>query len=153
LGTLAIRGLNLFLRGTLRSALEKPERITPQIRAGYIAPYGSWHERVAIDRFVKDIPRSPRHPSYDTLVSIEQNLPTLADHPWLLVWGMRDWCFHEWYLNRFLDFVPQAEVSRLPDAGHLVMEDAPDLVIQAIDQFLTTTACPQASTSASPKSS
>jgi pimeloyl-ACP methyl ester carboxylesterase len=153
LGTLAIRGLNLFLRGTLRSALEKPERITRQVRAGYFAPYRSWHDRVAIDRFVKDIPRSPRHPSYDTLVRVEQNLPRLADRPWLLVWGMRDWCFHDWYLNRFLDFVPQAEVCRLPDAGHLIMEDATDQVIQAVDQFLTTTACPQASTSASPKSS
>jgi haloalkane dehalogenase len=152
-GTLAVRGLNLFLRGALRSALQNPERITPEVRAGYLAPYRSRHDRVAIDRFVKDIPRSPRHPTYDALCHIEQDLPSLADRPWLLAWGMRDWCFHEWYLNRFLDFIPQAEVCRLPDAGHLVMEDTPGQVIQAIDQFLSRTACPQASTFASPKSS
>jgi cis-3-alkyl-4-acyloxetan-2-one decarboxylase len=153
LGTFANRGLNLFLRGALRSALEKPERIMPDVRAGYLAPYQSWHDRVAIDRFVKDIPRSARHPTYGTLLHIEQNLPSLADRPWLLLWGMRDWCFHQWYFNRFHDFIPEAEVCRLPDAGHLVIEDAADQVIQAIDQFLTRTACPQASTSASPKSS
>jgi len=153
LGTLAIRGPNLFLRRALRSAIQTPQQITRQIRAGYLAPYQSWRHRVAIDRFVKDIPRSSRHPSYSTLLGIEQNLGALADRPWLLIWGMRDWCFHEWYLNRFLDFIPEAEVCRLPDAGHLVTEDAPGEVIQAIDQFLSKTACPQASTSASPKSS
>src|SRR5262249_22426979 len=152
-GTLAIRGANLFLRAALKSALERPERITPQVRAGYLAPYGSWHDRVAIDRFVRDIPRSPRHPSYSTLLNVEQNLPSLADRPWLLIWGMRDWCFDKWYLNRFLDFNPQAEVCRLPDAGHLLMEDAPDQVIRTIEQFLSRTICPQSSMRASPKSS
>ena len=153
LGTLANRGLNLFLRGALRSALAHPERITSEVRAGYLAPYQSWQARVAIDEFVKDIPRSPRQYTYGTLLNIEQNLPMLADRPWQFVWGMRDWCFHEWYFNRFLDFIPEAEVCRLSDAGHLVMEDAPDQVIQAVGQFLSRTACPQASTSASPKSS
>jgi cis-3-alkyl-4-acyloxetan-2-one decarboxylase len=136
LGTVAIRGLNAFLQSALQMALEKPERITPAVRAGYLAPYDSWANRIAIDRFVKDIPLGPRHPSYETLLRIEQGLPSLADRPWLFLWGMRDWCFHPWYLQRFLDFVPGAEVHRLPDAGHLIFEDAPQESIEAIRNFL-----------------
>ncbi len=140
-GTLAIRGLNAFLRAALRMALQKPERLTPAVRAGYLAPYDSWAHRIAIDRFVKDIPLSPRHPSYETLVQIERGLPMLADRPWLLLWGMHDWCFHPWYLERFLDFVPHAEVHRLKDAGHLILEDAPDESIEAVRTFLAKSAC------------
>jgi haloalkane dehalogenase len=90
---------------------------------------------------------TPRHPSYETLLRIEQGLPTLADRPWLLVWGLRDWCFHDWYLQRFLDFVPQAQVQRLPDAGHWLVEDAPREVIQTINQFLSKAADRQLSPS------
>jgi cis-3-alkyl-4-acyloxetan-2-one decarboxylase len=137
LGTLANRGLNAFLRGALRTALEKHENMTAAVRAGYLAPYRSWHNRVAIDRFVKDIPRTAGHPSYETLLRIEHGLPTLADKPWLLLWGVRDWCFHEWYLERFLEFVPQAEVHRFADAGHLLMEDKPAEVVQLVKEFLS----------------
>jgi cis-3-alkyl-4-acyloxetan-2-one decarboxylase len=137
LGTLANRGLNAFLRGALRTALEKHENMTPAVRAGYLAPYRSWHNRVAIDRFVKDIPRTVGHPSYETLLRIEHGLQTLADKPWLLLWGLRDWCFHAWYLERFCEFVPQAEVHRFADAGHLLMEDKPAEVIQLIREFLS----------------
>ncbi|HEY2826358.1 MAG TPA: alpha/beta fold hydrolase [Pirellulales bacterium] len=140
LGTMAIRGGNAFLRAALRTALEKLENMTPTVRAGYLSPYNSWTSRVAVDRFVKDIPRTPRHPSYETLLRIENGLPSLADRPWLLLWGMRDWCFHEWYLQRFLNFIPQAEVQRLHNAGHWLVEDEPTEVIARISQFLSRTA-------------
>jgi pimeloyl-ACP methyl ester carboxylesterase len=136
LGTLAVRGANGFLNAALRMAMEHPERMTAPERAGYSAPYDSWANRVAINRFVKDIPLTPRHPSYETLFEIERGLPSLADRPWLLLWGMRDWCFHPWYLNRFLDFIPQAEVNKLEHAGHWINEDAPEEVIGAIQGFL-----------------
>jgi cis-3-alkyl-4-acyloxetan-2-one decarboxylase len=137
LGTLAVRGGNAFLRAALRTALEKPQNITPPIRAGYLAPYNSWANRVAVDKFVKDIPRTPQHRSYEALRQMEESLPMLADRPWLLVWGMRDWCFHEWYLQRFLELIPQAEVRRLAAAGHWLVEDNPQAVIGSIEEFLT----------------
>ena len=46
-------------------------RSSPQVRAGYLAPYRDWQSRVAIHRFVQDIPLSPRHPSYAALSEIE----------------------------------------------------------------------------------
>ena len=34
-----------------------------------------------------------------TLVEIERGLPTLADRPVQLIWGMRDWCFTPAFLG------------------------------------------------------
>ena len=82
-----------------------------------MAPYDSWAHRVAIYRFVLDIPLRPNHPSYQTLAQIEQGLVKFRQHPVCLIWGMRDWCFSPWFLERFREFFPQAEVHRLEDAG------------------------------------
>ena len=78
LGALAVRGANLFARAAFRMAVEKPERMTPAVRAGLLAPYGSWEHRVAIHAFVKDIPLTRRHPTWQTLAQIEQGLPRLC---------------------------------------------------------------------------
>lgn len=136
LGPLGVRGLNLFARAALTMAVCRHERMTPEVRAGYLAPYGSWADRVAIQRFVEDIPMDPSHPSYETLVSIEQGLPSLAERPILFIWGERDWCFTPVFLDEFLERFPKAEVLRLPDAGHYVFEDAPERIIPRVREFL-----------------
>jgi haloalkane dehalogenase len=136
LGALAIRGLNAFVRAALRMAVEKRDYLIPAVRAGITAPYNTWANRIAIDRFVKDIPMSPRHPSYQTLADIEQGLPQLADKPFQFIWGMRDWCFTPAFLDRFLEFFPHAEVHRFEDAGHWVMEDSPEGILPLVERFV-----------------
>ena len=135
-GTLAVRGLNAFARAALSMAVEKPERMTADVRAGLLAPYDSWADRVAIDRFVKDIPFTPRHPTWQTLERIEAGLPVLHATPIQLIWGMKDWCFRPECLDRFVSYLPQAEVHRLNDCGHYVVEDAPERIVPLMQQFL-----------------
>jgi haloalkane dehalogenase len=137
LGPLAVQGLNAFALAALWMAVERPERMTPQVRAGLLAPYDSWGHRLAIQRFVDDIPLVPGHPSYAALLAIEQGLPSLAGRPWQFIWGMRDWCFTPAFLQRFLDFFPQAQVHRLAEAGHYVVEDAYEQIGPLVEQFLT----------------
>jgi haloalkane dehalogenase len=143
LGRLAVQGLNGFARAALRMAVTHHERMIPAVRAGLLAPYDSWSHRQAIYRFVEDIPLSPEHPSYETLLHIERRLPLLAAQPWLFIWGMRDWCFTPQFLERFLTFVPRAEVHRLADAGHYVVEDAHERIVPLMEQFLTRNPLPQ----------
>ena len=135
-GHLAVRGLNLFSRAALRMATGKPERMTAAVRAGLVAPYDNWAHRVAIHRFVQDIPLSPRHPTWQVLAEIERRLPTLADRPCQLIWGMRDWCFRPLCLERLQRIFPQAEVHRIADAGHYVIEDAHEKIIPWVRDFL-----------------
>ncbi len=111
--------------------------MTPACGRGYLAPYGNWHDRVAVLRFVQDIPLSPSHPSYATLAAIEESLPKFRDRPMLFVWGERDWCFTTEFLDEFQRRFPQAETLRLPDAGHYVFEDAHEAIIPRVEQFLS----------------
>jgi haloalkane dehalogenase len=134
-GQVAVQGLNLFARAALRMTVTKPERMTPAVKAGYLAPYDSWAHRAAVYRFVLDIPLRPDHPSYPTLVEVEQGLAQFRQYPVCLIWGMRDWCFSPWFLNRFLDFFPQAEVHRLDDAGHYLVEDAHERIVPLMESF------------------
>ena len=133
-GPLAVRGLNGFARAALVMATEKG--LEPAVREGLLAPYGTWRDRIALLRFVQDIPMDPGHPSWPELARIEAALPLFRDRPMLLVWGERDWCFTPAFRAEWQRRFPAAEVHAVPDAGHYLMEDAPDEVIARVDTFL-----------------
>jgi cis-3-alkyl-4-acyloxetan-2-one decarboxylase len=139
LGTLAMRGFNAFAGAALTMATERPDGLPPAVKAGLIAPYDSWANRVAIDRFVYDIPFTKSHRTWSLLEKIEQGLSSLASRPTLMVWGMKDWCFRPECLDRLLTHIPAAEVKRLNNAGHYVIEDEPEQVVASVGDFLTRT--------------
>jgi cis-3-alkyl-4-acyloxetan-2-one decarboxylase len=128
-GPLAIRGLNAFARAATVMAVEKRERMTTAVRAGYLAPYGTWQDRIATLRFVQDIPLSPKHPSHATLCEIDAGLSRLAHLPVNLYWGERDWCFTPEFRREWQARFPDAQVLAIEDAGHYVLEDAHEEII------------------------
>ena len=133
-GPLAVRGLNGFARAATFMASERGLRA--DVSAGLLAPYASWNERIAVMRFVEDIPMAASHPSWRTLLAIEEALPRLRERPMLLVWGERDWCFTPAFREEWQRRFPGAEVEAIADAGHYVLEDAPERVLSRIDRFL-----------------
>jgi haloalkane dehalogenase len=133
LGTLGVRGMNLFSAAAMRMASEKP--LPSAVKRGYLWPYRNWSDRIAVDRFVKDIPLGPRHPSCARLVEVEMGLAQFKTHPVLLLWGMRDWCFTPAFLSEFREFFPKAQGEEIADAGHFVFEDAADRVVSSIRRF------------------
>ncbi len=135
LGSFAIRAWNAFAYPALTMAMSK-NRLNPAVAQGLIAPYRNWHDRVAVDGFVRDIPLSERHPTYAVLKDLESKLVRLNHLPKKLIWGMQDWCFRPECLERFVSHWPDAEVVRLHDVGHYVLEDAPVETIAAIGDFL-----------------
>lgn len=135
LGTPMVRGLNAFARAAVTMAMSR-NRMDPDVAAGLLAPYDSWDSRVAIDAFVRDIPMQPSHPTYQVLEQLESDLSKLSEHPSLLVWGMKDWCFRPECLRRFQVAWPQATAVEIADAGHYVIEDAQAETLRAIESFL-----------------
>jgi cis-3-alkyl-4-acyloxetan-2-one decarboxylase len=133
-GPLAVRGLNAFARAALRMATAKG--LEPAVADGLLAPYGSWGERVAIQRFVDDIPMRPGHPSWPALLEIEQGLPRLREKPALILWGERDWCFTPAFREEWQRRLPNARAHAFADAGHYVLEDARERVLEAMQDFL-----------------
>ena len=110
-GRYALQGLNLFSRAALRMAVADQSKLSLDARKGLLAPYDRWGNRVAVYGFVKDIPTSPKHPTWATLNRIEQQLDSFADRRVLLIWGMRDWCFTPECLRRFQRHFPSSRES------------------------------------------
>jgi pimeloyl-ACP methyl ester carboxylesterase len=134
-GSLAVRGFNAFAGAAIFRAVEKPERMTPIVKAGYLDPYGNWHDRIATLRFVEDIPLEPSHPSWDEVDRIEKNLAHLKQKPVALFWGDKDWCFTTNFRKRFEREFPTAEVHAWDDCGHYVVEDAHERILPFLRTF------------------
>lgn len=136
LGPIAILLCNAFVRGALARACVHRERLTAKVREGYLAPYDSYRNRIGILRFIQDIPMNDRIPSYPVVQSIQENLSRFRDRPMMIVWGKRDFCFNDRFLNRWKEYFPEAEVHEVDDAGHYVVEDAHERIVPWMREFL-----------------
>ncbi len=133
-GPLLVRGLNGFAGPAACMAVTHP--LAPAVKRGFLWPYRNWADRVAVLRFVQDIPLERNHPSAATLRLVERGLDKLRDKPTLIGWGMRDFCFTPGYLAEWRRRFPQAEVREYAEADHYVLEDAGEELIPAIGSFL-----------------
>ncbi len=135
LGPLLVRGFNAFARGAVKNCVTRT-KMTPEIAAGYLEPYDSWSNRIAVQRFVEDIPLRPSHPTWPLINDTADRLEQLKGIPMLLVWGMKDFVFDVHFLNEWQKRFPDAEVHRFEDAGHYILEDAKEDVIPLVTAFL-----------------
>ena len=135
IGPLLVRGANAFAWPATWMAMHR-RSLNPDEKRGYLWPYGSWANRVAVSAFVRDIPMRPSHRTWASLQTVEQALVQFRDRPILILWGGRDFCFNDHFLDRWREIFPQATVHRIADAGHYVLDDAREEVIPRISQFL-----------------
>jgi len=134
-GALVVRGANGFAGPATHMAMHR-RSLTRLERRGYLLPYDSWAHRVAVHRFVQDIPLELDHPSRPTIERIARELPRLALKPKLIGWGGKDFCFHDHFLTQWKEVYPQAEVAYYAEAGHYVLEDAGPELLARIQGFL-----------------
>jgi len=134
-GPLIVRSLNGFAWPATWMSMHR-RRLSDTEKGGFLLPYDSWANRVAVSAFVRDIPLDASHPSWATLQAVERGLAQFGDRSVLVVWGGRDFCFNDSFLARWRELFPRAETHRLADAGHYVLEDARDEVVPRIAAFL-----------------
>jgi haloalkane dehalogenase len=134
LGALMVRGLNGFLETALQVGFAK--RLSKDVAAGYLAPYDSWANRVAIHRFVLDIPMEREHRTWETVDQLDRRSGELAHLPTLIVWGEKDFVFTTKFLDGWRQRFPGAEVRSLPHAAHFVLEDATEEIVGYVRDFL-----------------
>jgi pimeloyl-ACP methyl ester carboxylesterase len=130
----AVLGANLFVRAALLMASRR--RLSCEVRAGLAAPYNCWCNRLATLMFVRDIPTDRVDPSYELIHNLDENLHRLSGLPMLICWGEHDFVFDTDYLNEWRRRFPEAEVHLLPEAGHYLLEDAPDQILTLVNRFL-----------------
>lgn len=136
LGEILVRGFNGFAAPATVMAVANTMR--KEVAKGYLAPYDSWRNRIAIHRFVADIPLAPTDKSYRTLTIIEEQLPVLRQRkiPILVLWGAEDFCFDGWFYNQWLSRFPECERVWFKDGGHYLLEDKPKDCLARIEAFL-----------------
>ena len=134
-GAFLVRTLNILIHIALRRMPVHP--LSKTVEAAYRAPYRTYRDRIAIQRFPQDIPLGPRHPSHALFKQLENDLPRLASIPMMALWGEKDFCFPLEFLNHWKTVFPAIAAVRFPNASHFLLEDEPQAVTSALCDFLT----------------
>ena len=138
-GELMVKRLDLFKRVFLfRAGVVHRERLTPTVKRAYRAPHPTAASRTPILVFPREIPSGPTGAVSDLSAEIEERLERhFRDKPVGIAWAMKDLAFTKEMLERlWLKTFPDAEVLRLPDAGHYLQEDAHERIVPALIEHL-----------------
>lgn len=135
LGPLLVRGFNGFCRDAVKHCVTR-RPLPPEVARAYLAPYDSWDHRRAVLRFVQDIPLKPGDRAFDTVEQTSERLALLEGKPMLIAWGLRDFVFDHHFLDEWVRRFPAAQVLRLSDAGHYVLEDAHEDIVPRVREFI-----------------
>jgi pimeloyl-ACP methyl ester carboxylesterase len=135
IGEFLVRAFNAFAWPATWMSMHA-RKLKDDEASGFLFPYDSWASRIAVHRFVADIPLEKDHASRATLEEIERLLPLLADKGKLVVWGAWDFCFNDAFLDRWREIYPEAEICRLREAGHYVLEDGGAAAREKVRDFL-----------------
>ncbi len=128
---------NIFARAALRMAPRK--RLAPEVKSALVAPYNSVKNRLATLKFVQDIPVTPDDASYAIVKAVDENLHQLRNIPMLICWGKHDFVFDLDYYREWQRRFPDAPAHLLEDAGHYILEDEPDKVLELVKAFFNKT--------------
>lgn len=107
------------------------------LKWAYTAPFPTPESHIGVKKFPLDIPKGPNHPSTPIMQEIKDNLSRLTEKSKLIIWGMKDKIFPPKVIDFWLKIYPGTPVIELHDAGHFLQEDAPDLVLNAIKEFVS----------------
>ena len=128
------RYLNFSLRVLMPFAYGDKRRLTPRVHAQYLAPFrtrcGARNGALDASALAARLARALRE-------RCGRTRERLAAIPSLVLWGTRDRAFPAEFLERWRQALPQARIEALSDAGHWPHEECPELVLEAMQRFLT----------------
>jgi haloalkane dehalogenase len=134
IGKLLYEWANLSLNVIMPTAYADRQKLTPEIREQYLAPFSNrWPRGAVLWPLARALLGST--PFYDSLY---QKRDRLRDVPTLVVWGTRDPAFKPHHLSRWRAIIPNAKAVEIP-VGHWPHEENPDAVTRAVSEFLTAT--------------
>jgi pimeloyl-ACP methyl ester carboxylesterase len=139
-GEVIVKGLHGFVRGMVfRAGVVHRDRFTPEMKQAYLAPHPTWSSRTPILVFPREIPAGPGGEVSDLNSEIETRLEQhFRTKPVKIMWAMKDIAFTPEMLQQlWLRTFPDAEVTRLDDAGHYLQEDAYELIVPELVEFLS----------------
>jgi len=139
LAVFAVQGFNLFALGAL--FINSYKGLSKDVKAGLIAPYNCWQNRIATLKFVQDIHLTENNPSYGIVKQVDKSMKLFLNLPILICWGKHDFVFDLDYLKEWQRRFPDADAHIFPEAGHYVLEDVPEKIIPLTREFLQKHPC------------
>lgn len=135
IGAFVVRAFNGFSAAATILGVKR-KKMSRELRRAYCAPYNSWQNRIATLRFVQDIPIKKGDPGFEYVEDLQNHLYLFRNTPVLIAWGLKDEVFDIHFLNKWIEYLPQAQVHRFEDCGHYVLEDAQEEIGTLIHDFL-----------------
>jgi haloalkane dehalogenase len=139
LGEIGVKRLDVVKRVVMfRAAIVQKQRLTATVKRAYLAPHPDAASRTAMLVFPREIPGGPTGPVAELLREIETGV---RDHfrskSVRIVWGEKDIVLPPAVLDvEWKGTFPDVEPLRIADAGHYVLEDAPETVIPALIELV-----------------
>ncbi len=139
LGETMVKRLHLFVRMFLfKAGVVHRDRLTPIVKKAYLAPHPTYKSRTAILVFPREIPAGPHGDVADLNAEIDAGLQAhFRTKPVKIMWAMKDIAFTPEMVDQlWLRTFPDAEVIKIADAGHYLQEDAHELIVPELVEFL-----------------
>ncbi|AEW99716.1 alpha/beta fold hydrolase [Streptantibioticus cattleyicolor] len=127
--SLSQEAFNTLLTRQLTMTVSDTTLMTGELLHDYLRPHQSPLGRLSF------FEHQVRHYDSTYTEEIADELPSLR-MPVRILWGERDQWQPVTYAERLRDDIPRADLVVVPDAGHFVMEDAPERVTREIGAFL-----------------
>lgn len=108
--------------------------LSSSVRNAYIYPYLFEDERQGVLNFLNEIPWDKNSLNGKLLDRCENFIKKL-DVPMKAIWGLKDFCFDESYLDYWKNICPQLEMVKLFNAGHWCLEDEKEKIINELQIF------------------
>lgn len=122
-----VKDLTAQLRNTLPNGSHEPKRLRDALDS-YVQPWDSEMGKEMLFQHVRLL-----IPDYAN--SVASDLKTLGK-PTLIIWGQNDEQMPLAYAQRLHRDIPESHLVIIPDAGHLILFDAPGAVTDALANFV-----------------
>ena len=130
-GTFCCRRFNACVNLLIPIGTSQPHQ---DLMPMYRGPFPTPSSREPTSIFAKEILGSR-----EFLTEVYQGLSALADRRSLIVWGERDPAFRKSERQKFERIFPNHHTVLLEGAGHFIQEDAPEQIVKAFRQWLSST--------------
>ena len=135
LGEELVQGLGMLHRVVLPAGLARGNPRRTSVLRAYRVVQASWEERAGALAFPRLLPPDAPREVLRLLEAEDRYLRSFGG-PALLLWGGRDRAFGPSVIAAWRERLPQARVIEIPDAGHLLPEDAHEEVTAYVRAFL-----------------
>jgi pimeloyl-ACP methyl ester carboxylesterase len=125
---------NLGVFSKAASYMTTHQHLSLEVKDAYLFPYKEAESRQGIVNFLSDIPWFKHSKHYALLEGCEEMMANLKV-PMMAIWGLRDFCFDEAYLNYWHSLNPNLEIHKFYDAGHWCFDDKPQEILHLSETF------------------